>query len=152
VTPVPPGSTIGIVGGGQLGRMLAIAAAQLGYRCHIYAPEEAPPAAEVAADFTRGAYDDEAALARFGASVAVATYEFENIAAAPLDALAAEAPLYPAPPRARNRAGSARRKAVRRRPGWTAGPLRPGRQPRGAERGAPPDRHPRHPQDPPLRL
>jgi len=95
VTPVPPGSTIGIVGGGQLGRMLAIAAAQLGYRCHIYAPEEFPPAAEVAADFTRGAYDDEAALARFGASVAVATYEFENIAAAPLDALAAEAPLYP---------------------------------------------------------
>ncbi len=47
-----PGSTIGIVGGGQLGRMLAMAAAQLGYKCHIYAPEEAPPAAEVAAGFT----------------------------------------------------------------------------------------------------
>jgi 5-(carboxyamino)imidazole ribonucleotide synthase len=45
---VPPGSTIGIVGGGQLGRMLAMAAAQLGYKCHIYAPDEAPPAAEVA--------------------------------------------------------------------------------------------------------
>jgi 5-(carboxyamino)imidazole ribonucleotide synthase len=92
---VPPGSTIGIVGGGQLGRMLAIAAAQLGYKCHIYAPDEAPPAAEVAALFTRGDYDDEDALARFGASVDVATYEFENIAAAPLDALAAEAPLWP---------------------------------------------------------
>jgi 5-(carboxyamino)imidazole ribonucleotide synthase len=92
---VPPGSTIGIVGGGQLGRMLAIAAAQLGYRTHIYAPEEAPPAAEVSAAFTRGEYDDQDALARFGASVAVATYEFENIAAAPLDALAAQAPLYP---------------------------------------------------------
>jgi 5-(carboxyamino)imidazole ribonucleotide synthase len=92
---IPPGSTIGIVGGGQLGRMLAIAAAELGYKCHVYAPEEAPPAAEVAAEFTRADYDDEAALARFGASVAVATYEFENIAAAPLDALAAEAPLYP---------------------------------------------------------
>jgi 5-(carboxyamino)imidazole ribonucleotide synthase len=92
---VPPGSTIGIVGGGQLGRMLAMAAAQLGYKCHIYAPDEAPPAAEVAARFTRGAWDDEAALARFGRSVDVATYEFENIAAGPLAALAAEAPLHP---------------------------------------------------------
>jgi 5-(carboxyamino)imidazole ribonucleotide synthase len=92
---VPPGSTIGIVGGGQLGRMLGIAAAQLGYKCHIYAPDEDPPAAEVAAAFTRGAYEDEAALARFGGEVDVATYEFENIAAAPLDALASQAPLYP---------------------------------------------------------
>ncbi len=91
----PPGSTIGIVGGGQLGRMLAIAAAQLGYKCHIYAPDEAPPAAEVAASFTRGAFDDEAMLARFGASVDVATYEFENIAAGPLAALSAQAPLFP---------------------------------------------------------
>ena len=55
---IPPGSTIGIVGGGQLGRMLAMAAARLGYRCHIYAPDEAPPAAEVSALFTRGAWDD----------------------------------------------------------------------------------------------
>ena len=92
---VKPGSTIGIVGGGQLGRMLAMAAAQLGYKCHIYAPDEAPPAAEVSAFFTRGAWDDEAALACFGRSVDVATYEFENIAAAPLAALAAEAPLFP---------------------------------------------------------
>jgi 5-(carboxyamino)imidazole ribonucleotide synthase len=92
---VPPGSTIGIVGGGQLGRMLAIAAAQLGYRCHIYDPDEAPPAAEVSALFTRGAYEDEAALAAFGREVDVATYEFENIAAGALTALAAEAPLYP---------------------------------------------------------
>jgi len=95
MTLVEPGSTIGIVGGGQLGRMLALAAAQLGYKCHIYAPDEAPPAAEVSAFFTRGDYDDEAALARFGGQVAVATYEFENIAAKPLDALAAEASLYP---------------------------------------------------------
>ena len=47
---LPPGSTIGIVGGGQLGRMLAMAAAQIGYRCHIYAPDADPPAAEVAAE------------------------------------------------------------------------------------------------------
>ncbi len=90
-----PGSTIGIVGGGQLGRMLAMAAARLGYRCHVYAPDEAPPAAEVAGRFTRGAWDDEARLAAFGREVDVATYEFENIAAAPLAALAAEAPLHP---------------------------------------------------------
>ena len=92
---IPPGSTIGIVGGGQLGRMLAMAAAQIGYRCHIYAPDEAPPAAEVALQFTRGAWDDEEKLARFGQSVDVATYEFENIPAGALSALAAEAPLYP---------------------------------------------------------
>jgi 5-(carboxyamino)imidazole ribonucleotide synthase len=92
---IAPGSTIGIVGGGQLGRMLGIAAAQLGYKCHIYAPDEDPPAAELAAAFTQGAYEDEAALARFGGEVDVATYEFENIAAAPLDALASQAPLYP---------------------------------------------------------
>jgi len=93
---LPPGSTIGILGGGQLGRMLAIAAARLGYKCHVYAPDETlPPAAEVAALFTRGDYADEAALARFGASVDVATYEFENIAAGPLAALAAETALYP---------------------------------------------------------
>jgi len=92
---LPPGSTLGIVGGGQLGRMLATAAARLGYKCHIYAPDEAPPAAEVAAAFTRGAWEDEAALAAFGRRVDVATYEFENIAAAPLAALAAQAPLHP---------------------------------------------------------
>jgi 5-(carboxyamino)imidazole ribonucleotide synthase len=92
---VPSGSTIGIVGGGQLGRMLAMAAAQLGYRTHVYAPDETPPAASVAAAFTRGDYDDEESLARFGASVDIATYEFENISAGALTALAGEAPLFP---------------------------------------------------------
>lgn len=92
---VAPGSTIGIVGGGQLGRMLAMAAAQLGYKCHVYAPDETSPAAEVSTLFTRGAFDDERALAHFGASIDVATYEFENIAAGPLSALADQAPLYP---------------------------------------------------------
>ena len=96
---IPPGATIGIVGGGQLGRMLALAAAPLGYRCHIYAPAEAPPAAEVAARFTRGAFDDADALARFADQVDVVTYEFENIAAGPLKALAEHAVLHP-PPRA----------------------------------------------------
>ena len=84
---LPPGSTIGIVGGGQLGRMIAIVAARLGYHCHIYDPHEAPCAAEVSRTFTRGAFDDEAALATFAAACDVVTYEFENLPVAPLAAL-----------------------------------------------------------------
>lgn len=87
-TPViAPGCTIGILGGGQLGRMMALAAAQLGYRCHVFAPEERSVAAEVAAEWTRAAFEDEAALARFGAACDVVTYEFENVPVAPLSAL-----------------------------------------------------------------
>ena len=59
---LPPGSRIGILGGGQLGRMLAMAASRLGYHCHIFAPESDPPAAEVAATFTRADYTDAAAM------------------------------------------------------------------------------------------
>ncbi len=81
---IPPGETIGILGGGQLGRMLAMAAAQLGYRCHIYAPEPDSIAAEVAAVFTCAEWDDEAALAQFAQDCAVITYEFENVPVAPL--------------------------------------------------------------------
>jgi 5-(carboxyamino)imidazole ribonucleotide synthase len=81
---VPPGSTIGILGGGQLGRMLAIAAANLGYRTHVYAPGTSGPASEVAARWTHGAYEDEAALAAFAAQVDVITYEFENVDVAAL--------------------------------------------------------------------
>jgi 5-(carboxyamino)imidazole ribonucleotide synthase len=92
---IPPGETIGILGGGQLGRMIALAAAQLGYRCHVYAPEADSIAADVCAAFTRGSYDDTAALAAFAAECAVVTYEFENVAAAPLAAIAPHAPLYP---------------------------------------------------------
>ncbi|CAA9518688.1 MAG: N5-carboxyaminoimidazole ribonucleotide synthase [uncultured Sphingomonadaceae bacterium] len=76
---LPTGSTIGILGGGQLGRMLALAAAQLGYRCHVYAPEASGPATEVAAAWTKAAYDDAASLDAFAAAVDVVTYEFENI-------------------------------------------------------------------------
>ncbi len=94
---VPPLSTIGIVGGGQLGRMLAVSAAQLGYGCHIYAPEADSPAAEVAGRWTRGAYDDAAALRAFAESVDIVTYEFENIPAAPLEALAGIRTVAPNP-------------------------------------------------------
>ena len=82
-----PGSTIGILGGGQLGRMLSIAAAQLGYKCHIFDPHEAPCATDVAAQFTRAGFDDRDALSRFGHAVDVATYEFENVPTAALDVL-----------------------------------------------------------------
>jgi 5-(carboxyamino)imidazole ribonucleotide synthase len=86
---IPPGETIGILGGGQLGRMLAMAAAQLGYRCHVYAPEADSIAAEVCAAFTCAAWDDAGAMARFAADCAVVTYEFENVPVAPLAALGA---------------------------------------------------------------
>jgi 5-(carboxyamino)imidazole ribonucleotide synthase len=88
--PLPPGSTIGIVGGGQLGRMLAIAAAQLGYRCHIFDPHQRPCAADVAAEFTRAPYNDADALGRFADACDVVTYEFENLPVAPLQALGAK--------------------------------------------------------------
>jgi len=85
---IPPGSTIGILGGGQLGRMIAIAAAQLGYRTHIYAPETSGPAADVSPRWTQGAYEDAAALAAFADSVDVVTYEFENIDPSAVEVLA----------------------------------------------------------------
>ena len=81
---VPPGSTIGIVGGGQLGRMLSLAAAQLGYRTHIFDPHERPCAADVAAYHSQAAFDDLGALERFAGAVDVATYEFENLPVEPL--------------------------------------------------------------------
>ncbi|MFL6735461.1 MAG: 5-(carboxyamino)imidazole ribonucleotide synthase [Sphingomonas sp.] len=85
---IQPGSTIGIIGGGQLGRMLAIAAARLGYKCHIFDPSEHPCAADVAAAFTRARFDDADALQAFAAKVDVATYEFENLPVQPLKMLA----------------------------------------------------------------
>lgn len=85
--PLAPGATVGILGSGQLGRMLAVAAAQMGLRAHIYAPDAPGPAGEVSAAWTRGAYDDAGALTAFGRAVDVVTYEFENVPAAALDAL-----------------------------------------------------------------
>lgn len=90
---IAPGGTIGILGGGQLGRMLAMAAAQLGYRCHIYAPDRGSVAAEVSAEFTCAPWLDEAALIAFAESCDVVTFEFENVPVAPLAAI--EAKLVP---------------------------------------------------------
>lgn len=92
-----PGACIGVVGGGQLGRMTALAAARLGYRCHVLTPEQDSPAAQVTDRATIAAYDDPAALARFAAAVDVVTIEFENLPVAPLAWLAERCPVYPAP-------------------------------------------------------
>jgi len=93
--PLPPGATIGILGGGQLGRMSAMAAARLGYRCHVYAPEADSPGMQIAAAATVAPYEDQAALAAFAAAVDVVTFEFENVPAATLAALAPLAPCRP---------------------------------------------------------
>ncbi|MGL4634742.1 MAG: 5-(carboxyamino)imidazole ribonucleotide synthase [Beijerinckiaceae bacterium] len=90
-----PGDTIGILGGGQLGRMIAMAAARLGINCHIYAPEPNNPAYDVAAKHTVGSYEDEAALKQFAASVACVTYEFENVPARTVEILSARVPVRP---------------------------------------------------------
>ncbi|MEM8732297.1 MAG: 5-(carboxyamino)imidazole ribonucleotide synthase, partial [Pseudomonadota bacterium] len=90
-----PGATIGILGGGQLGRMLSVAASRLGLKCHIYDIDSGAPAQQVADQFTNAAYDDLSALKTFAASVDVVTYEFENIPTAALDALEAACPVYP---------------------------------------------------------
>ena len=87
---IPPGSTIGILGGGQLGRMLAMAAAQLGYRCHVYSPDKESVAGEVSAKFTCADWHDRAALTEFAQDCAVVTYEFENVPVAPLAAIPAD--------------------------------------------------------------
>ena len=95
MTTIAPGSTIGILGGGQLGRMIAMAAAQLGYRTSIYAPEDSGPAADVSPLWTRGAYGDAEALAAFAEGVDVVTYEFENIDPAAVEVLASHGLVRP---------------------------------------------------------
>ncbi|WP_134726191.1 5-(carboxyamino)imidazole ribonucleotide synthase [Paracoccus luteus] len=92
--PLNPGATIGILGGGQLGRMLSVAASRLGYRSHIYEPGAAP-AGDVAHAVTNAPYEDEAAIRAFAASVDVVTYEFENVPAAALDLIESIVPIRP---------------------------------------------------------
>lgn len=89
VEPLRAGATIGIVGGGQLGRMLALAGASLGLRIDIYCPDKDSPAFDVAANHMVADYDDEAALSAFAARVDRVTYEFENIPAKAMAALCA---------------------------------------------------------------
>ncbi len=92
--PLPQGATIGILGGGQLGRMLSVAASRLGYRCHIYEPGAAP-AGDVAHQVTTAPYEDDRALRAFAVSVDVITYEFENVPTSALDLLESLKPIRP---------------------------------------------------------
>ncbi len=90
-----PGATVGILGAGQLGRMLAIAALKLGLRCHIYAPEVEAPAHDAASAKTVAAYDDEAALRRFAESCDLITFEFENVPVACVELIESIKPVRP---------------------------------------------------------
>ncbi len=92
--PLPQGATIGILGGGQLGRMLSVAASRLGYRCHIFEPG-ASPAGDVAFRVTTAPYSDTAALRAFTETVDVITYEFENVPTSALDLLESLRPIRP---------------------------------------------------------
>ncbi len=94
---LPPGSTIGVLGTGQLGRMIAMAAARLGYKCHVFGPEDRPPAAQVAGAFTQAGYDDREALEAFAEVVNVVTLEFENVPLEAVEYLAEKRPVRPAP-------------------------------------------------------
>lgn len=95
--PLAPGATIGILGGGQLGRMIAAAAAQLGYRTHVLAPDRESVAAQTASSLTRADYHNKVVLADFAAQCDVVTYEFENIAVEPVEWLAQHVPVHPSP-------------------------------------------------------
>src|SRR5690554_201664 len=93
--PLPPGSIVGILGGGQLGRMLALAAARLGMRSHIFCPDPDSPAFDVTPARTIADYHDREALRRFIDAVDVVTYEFENVPASTAATVAAHRPLRP---------------------------------------------------------
>ena len=92
---LPTGATIGILGGGQLGRMLSVAASRLGFKCHIFEPGAEPPAGQVADRVTTASYEDAAALEAFAKSVDVVTYEFENVPTEALDLIESIVPIRP---------------------------------------------------------
>ena len=93
--PLPPGSTIGIMGGGQLGRMTALAAAPFGYRCHVFTPETGSPTEQVCDAATVASYDDTDALEAFAAAVDVVTFEFENVPYESVQLLESRVPVRP---------------------------------------------------------
>jgi 5-(carboxyamino)imidazole ribonucleotide synthase len=124
MTALAPNATIGIVGGGQLGRMSALAAARLGYRCHILSDAPDSPAGQVAAGETVGSYDDPDVLREFAARVDVVTFEFENVSAEGLDLLASLRPVRPSPAVLRISQDRALEKAFVNRAGIATAPWR----------------------------
>ena len=95
IKPIYPGATIGILGSGQLGRMLALSARQMGYRVHVFSPDNQSPTGQVADEETVAAYADLEAVARFAKSVDVVTYEFENVPFETSETAAKFAPVRP---------------------------------------------------------
>src|SRR3954451_23444063 len=96
LSPVLPGSAIGVLGSGQLGRMFAIAARRMGYRVHTFSPDEDTPTGQVADLEVTAPYEDLDAVCRFAREVSVVTFEFENVPAATAEAAARCAPVRPA--------------------------------------------------------
>src|SRR4030095_16809925 len=90
-----PGAVIGVLGGGQLGRMFAIAARRMGFRVHTYSPDDDTPAGQVADVEVTAPYDDLAALHAFARNVHVVTFEFENVPIEAVDAVEQHAPVRP---------------------------------------------------------
>jgi 5-(carboxyamino)imidazole ribonucleotide synthase len=93
--PILPGATVGVLGTGQLGRMFAIAARRMGYRVHAYSPDRDTPTGQVADEEITAPYEDLDALRAFARGVSVVTFEFENIPAASVAAVAETIPVRP---------------------------------------------------------
>ena len=123
--PLPPGSTLGMLGGGQLGRMFTDAAHALDYRVHVYCPEPDCPAAQVADQHTAQPYDDLDAVADFARQVAVVTYEFENVPADTAAACARHAPVRPGQQVLATAQNRLREKNTLRQHGIPVGPFAP---------------------------
>src|SRR5256885_4464829 len=94
-SPIPPGSALGVLGSGQLGRMFAIAARRMGYRVHVLSPDDDTPTGQVADLEIRAAYDDLDAVAQFARGVSVVTFEFENVPVATTEVCERFAPVRP---------------------------------------------------------
>jgi 5-(carboxyamino)imidazole ribonucleotide synthase len=124
-SPLPPNSTIGLVGGGQLGRMSALAAARLGYRCRILTREKDSPASQVSAATTISDYHAPAGLREFAAAVDVISFEFENVSAEGLELLASLKPVRPSPEILRVSQDRAREKTFLNRAGVPTAPWAP---------------------------
>ncbi|HEX6202410.1 MAG TPA: 5-(carboxyamino)imidazole ribonucleotide synthase [Thermoanaerobaculia bacterium] len=97
ISPLLPGATLGVLGSGQLGRMLALVARRMGYRVHVFSPERGSPAGQVADHEHAARYEHLAAARAFARKVDVVTFEFENVPAATAETVAAEVPVRPAP-------------------------------------------------------
>jgi 5-(carboxyamino)imidazole ribonucleotide synthase len=127
--PIPPGSTVGVLGSGQLGRMFAIAARRMGYRVHTLSPDDDTPTGQVADREIQAAYDDLDAVRDFARGVDVVTFEFENVSAAAAESAAEHAPVRPAGAILHTTQNRLREKGFLRRAGFPVAPYAAVRSP-----------------------